>query len=134
MQSSLQRSYNNYTVQRDQSEIETWKNLELTEFFERLCREGSITLLEVGSGPGRDSLFFVMDSGVRLLEPHLREAAERGAEICMLAGDYLYITQPRALRRLMQIHPAIEVRFWISDGQFFNPKAYLLDTITAKAS
>jgi len=70
---------------------------------------------------------FVMDSGVRLLEPHLREAAERGAEIRMLAGDYLYITQPRALRRLMQIHQAIEVRFWISDGQSFHPKAYLLD-------
>ena len=70
---------------------------------------------------------FVMESGVRLLEPHLREAAERGAEIRMLAGDYLYITQPRALRRLMHIHPAIEVRFWISDGESFHPKAYLLD-------
>lgn len=70
---------------------------------------------------------FVMDSGARLLEPHLREAAERGAEIRMLAGDYLFITQPQALRRLSRIHPDIEVRFWNSDGRSFHPKAYLLD-------
>ncbi len=70
---------------------------------------------------------FVMESGIRLLAPHLREAAERGAEIKLLAGDYLFVTQPEALRTLLGIHPAIESRLWISRGTSFHPKAYLFD-------
>ena len=41
---------------------------------------------------------FVMYSGVRLLEPHLKEAIELGAEVKVLAGDYLFVTQPHALQ------------------------------------
>ncbi|QHT59364.1 DEAD/DEAH box helicase family protein [Paenibacillus lycopersici] len=70
---------------------------------------------------------FVMESGVRLLAPHLKEAALRGAEVKLLAGDYLFVTQPEALRALIRIHPAIEVRLWRSRGTSFHPKAYLFD-------
>lgn len=70
---------------------------------------------------------FVMDSGVKLLEPLLREAAERGAEIKLVTGDYLFITQPAALERLLTIHPSIELRLWNSRGVSFHPKAYIFE-------
>lgn len=70
---------------------------------------------------------FVMESGVRLLAPHLKEAIERGAEVKLLAGDYMFVTQPSALRLLLSIDPSIEARIWRSRGTSFHPKAYLLD-------
>ncbi|MEK4074931.1 hypothetical protein MHI01_13555 [Paenibacillus sp. FSL M7-0656] len=51
---------------------------------------------------------FIMQSGVKLLAPHLKLATERGAEVRMLAGDYLYITQPEGLRALCEVDPRIE--------------------------
>lgn len=68
---------------------------------------------------------FVMDSGVKLLAPSLRSACERGAEVKLLAGDYLHVTQPKALSRLLAVHRKIEARLWQSNGQSFHPKAYL---------
>jgi len=71
---------------------------------------------------------FSMKSGVEMLEPSLRAAAERGADIKILTGDYLYITQPDALKGLLSIHPAIELRLWKSKGVSFHPKAYMIET------
>jgi superfamily II DNA or RNA helicase/HKD family nuclease len=68
---------------------------------------------------------FVMESGVKLLEKHLTEAAQRGAEVRLLAGDYLFITQPEGLKRLIQLDSRMEVRLWRSNGISFHPKAYL---------
>jgi HKD family nuclease len=70
---------------------------------------------------------FVMQSGVKLLAPHLQEAIERGAEVKVLAGDYLYFTQPEGLASLLAIDPRIEARLWRSMGKSFHPKAYLFD-------
>ncbi len=70
---------------------------------------------------------FVMESGVRLLQPYLKAAAERGGEIKILAGDYLFVTQPQALRRLIEVDNRIEARLWRSYGTSFHPKAYLFD-------
>ncbi|ANE45254.1 DNA helicase [Paenibacillus swuensis] len=70
---------------------------------------------------------FVMASGVQILAPHLRKAAQYGTEIKVLGGDYLFVTQPDALRKLLQIDPRIEARLWRSRGASFHPKAYLLD-------
>ncbi|HJV47324.1 MAG TPA: DEAD/DEAH box helicase family protein [Bacillota bacterium] len=69
---------------------------------------------------------FVMESGVRLLEESLLKALNRGAEIKILAGDYLFVTQPEGLRRCFQLDPRIEVRLWRSNGTSFHPKAYLI--------
>lgn len=69
---------------------------------------------------------FVMESGVKILAPHLEAAIARGAEVKLLAGDYLHITQPNALRRLLKIE-GLELRIWRSRGTSFHPKAYLLD-------
>jgi HKD family nuclease len=59
---------------------------------------------------------FVMESGVRLLAPYLKEAIERGAEVKVLAGDYLFVSQPQGLRMLFEIDYRLEVRLWQSQG------------------
>jgi HKD family nuclease len=59
---------------------------------------------------------FVMESGVQLLEEPLKRTLELGAEIKILAGDYLFVTQPEGLKRCFQIDPRIEVRLWQSHG------------------
>jgi superfamily II DNA or RNA helicase/HKD family nuclease len=74
---------------------------------------------------------FVMKSGVRLLKETLKKAAERGADIKICAGDYLFVTQPEALREMISIHPDIEVRLWRSRGVSFHPKAYLFENTTS---
>lgn len=71
---------------------------------------------------------FVMDSGAQLLSPYLKEAAHRGADIKILTGDYLYVTQPQGLHTICKIDPRIEVRLWRSNGIAFHPKAYMLQS------
>ncbi|WP_409300320.1 DEAD/DEAH box helicase family protein [Peribacillus sp. SCS-155] len=68
---------------------------------------------------------FVMKSGVEMLKQALQAAAERGADIKVCTGDYLYVTQPEALELLLNIDERIEVRLWKSNGTAFHPKAYL---------
>ncbi|KRF51209.1 DNA helicase [Bacillus sp. Soil768D1] len=68
---------------------------------------------------------FVMKSGVQYLSEALKTAAERGAEIKVCTGDYLFVTQPEALRMFLEIDSRIEVRLWKSNGVSFHPKAYL---------
>src|SRR3954464_7131310 len=68
---------------------------------------------------------FAMKSGVDILSDSLKQAAERGADIKICTGDYLFITQPEALSALDEIHTDIEVRLWQSNGTSFHPKAYI---------
>ncbi|WP_338472818.1 DEAD/DEAH box helicase family protein [Niallia sp. XMNu-256] len=68
---------------------------------------------------------FAMKSGVDILSDSLKQAAERGADIKICTGDYLFITQPEALMALKDIHLRIEVRLWQSNGTSFHPKAYI---------
>ncbi|WP_438317214.1 DEAD/DEAH box helicase family protein [Sporosarcina sp. FA9] len=71
---------------------------------------------------------FAMKSGIRLVMPHLKEAAANGAEIKILIGDYLHITQPDALELLFTELPNAEIRLYESRGVSFHPKAYLFRT------
>ncbi|MFS0638171.1 DEAD/DEAH box helicase family protein [Mesobacillus foraminis] len=71
---------------------------------------------------------FVMKSGVEFIKQELKAAAKRGADVKICTGDYLYITQPEALRELLVIDPNIEIRLWRTDGVSFHPKAYLFQT------
>ncbi|AXI00980.1 DNA helicase [Sporosarcina sp. PTS2304] len=68
---------------------------------------------------------FLMKTGVNEVLPALREAATRGAEIKILAGDYLSITQPDALQLLIDELPTAEIHLVESGGTSFHPKAYL---------
>jgi superfamily II DNA or RNA helicase/HKD family nuclease len=70
---------------------------------------------------------FVMQSGVRFLAPHLKSALDHGAEVKVLAGDYLFVTQPEGLQTLYEIDERLEGRLWRSMGTSFHPKAYLFE-------
>ncbi|MDR7236521.1 DEAD/DEAH box helicase family protein [Neobacillus drentensis] len=71
---------------------------------------------------------FVMKSGVDFIREALQKAAENGAEIKICTGDYLFITQPRALEELLSIDDSIKIRVWRSNGVSFHPKAYLFQS------
>ncbi|AUD14906.1 MULTISPECIES: DEAD/DEAH box helicase family protein [unclassified Planococcus (in: firmicutes)] len=68
---------------------------------------------------------FAMKSGVRIVTPFLKEAADRGVPIKLLIGDYLFVTQPEALKILLEELPSAEIRLWKSGGASFHPKSYL---------
>lgn len=68
---------------------------------------------------------FAMKSGVQLVLPELKQAANRNADVKILVGDYLAITQPEALRILLENVPTAQIRMFQSYGQSFHPKAYL---------
>lgn len=78
---------------------------------------------------------FVQDSGVRKIQPFLESALDRGARISLLTGDYLQITQERALRRLLDLAHGREEADGCFDlrvvevaelgGRAFHPKSWI---------
>ena len=68
---------------------------------------------------------FMLDSGVRLLLPHLQELLKRGGQLRLVAGDYLDVTDPSALRRLLDLEGKIEQ--WIFEAKLlsFHPKSWI---------
>lgn len=69
---------------------------------------------------------FIMRSGVEVIFDDLRYALQNGADIKVLTGDYLYVTQPEALKKLVFLEgDNIEIGLWKSDGISFHPKSFL---------
>lgn len=68
---------------------------------------------------------FAMKSGALLMLDSLKRAHDRGADIQILVGDYLCITQPEALSILHNTLPHAEIRLYETHGISFHPKAYL---------
>ncbi len=77
---------------------------------------------------------FVMASGVKLINPHLIEALERGVEIRLLTTDYLLVSDPGALGMLLDIslrneYPgSLEVRVFSGGSTSFHPKGYIFSS------
>jgi superfamily II DNA or RNA helicase len=74
---------------------------------------------------------FVTNRGLDRLLPHLDDIVTRGGKLRFLTGDYLGVTEPDALRRLLDLEPekggVIELRvFECADAVGFHPKAYLI--------
>jgi superfamily II DNA or RNA helicase/HKD family nuclease/diadenosine tetraphosphate (Ap4A) HIT family hydrolase len=69
---------------------------------------------------------FTMRTGVRLIEEHLRDVLNRGGRIRILTGDYLGVTEPEALLRLLDLQGDISLRIFQSDGTSFHPKAFVV--------
>ncbi|MDV2582373.1 class I SAM-dependent methyltransferase [Alkalibacillus haloalkaliphilus] len=55
---SIVESYNQKAVERNSSSLQEWKVKEREKFLEYLLTEGCKSLLEIGAGPGKDSLYF----------------------------------------------------------------------------
>ncbi|MCQ2071397.1 MAG: DEAD/DEAH box helicase family protein, partial [archaeon] len=69
---------------------------------------------------------FIQVSGIREIQPALKEAVSQGSRIRVLTGTYLGITDPDALLMLKDIcGDSLEIRFY--DGtNSFHPKAYFV--------
>ena len=70
---------------------------------------------------------FIRQSGLRLILDALIDALERCVEMRILTGDYLNVTEPKALRHLLLLQESgADVRvFETQDGQSFHMKAYI---------
>lgn len=66
---------------------------------------------------------FIRDSGLKLLIPDLLTAKKSGKKIKILTSDYMHITEPNALYRLLEIS---EVKIFKNDLNIsFHPKTYI---------
>ena len=83
---------------RNYKEKEDWKIVERQRFLSLLQQEGKRTLLEIGAGTGKDSLFF-QENGLRVVCTDLSPAMialcrEKGLEAYVM--DFLYLDFPLA--------------------------------------
>ena len=74
---------------------------------------------------------FVLQSGVERLYSHFIDLLQRGGTLRLVTGDYLDITDPDALQRLLDLREIAGpdrcvLRIFVSDGVSFHPKAYLI--------
>jgi superfamily II DNA or RNA helicase len=76
---------------------------------------------------------FVLERGVAEIDEHLKDLVRRGGRLRMLTGDYLDVTEPTALLRLLDLATlagqgtgVVELRVFETAGQSFHPKAYIL--------
>jgi superfamily II DNA or RNA helicase/diadenosine tetraphosphate (Ap4A) HIT family hydrolase len=81
------------------------------------------------AGSADFAVAFLQRSGVQLIFEHLRDLLDRGGQLRLVTGDYLGVTDPDALTRLLDLqaeHPAhFELRVFESGGQSYHPKAYI---------
>lgn len=69
---------------------------------------------------------FLMESGVRMLIKDLKAALDRGAQIQILTGNYLGITQPSALFLIKkELGDKVKLRFYNDKERSFHPKSYI---------
>lgn len=69
---------------------------------------------------------FLMESGVSMLLAELEEALNRGAQIRILTGNYLGITQPSALYLIKRkLGNRVDMRFFNDKNRSFHPKSYI---------
>ena len=69
---------------------------------------------------------FLMESGVRMILKDLKAALERGAEVRILTGNYLGITQPSALCLIKkELGNRVDLRFYNDKERSFHPKSYI---------
>lgn len=69
---------------------------------------------------------FIMKSGIDIIYDDLKSALEKGADVKILTGDYLYVTQPQALLKLLTLETDnLEIRLWQSNGISFHPKSFI---------
>jgi len=70
---------------------------------------------------------FILDSGLGLIIERLKDVLAGGGRVRVLTGDYLGVTEPRALLRLLDLDGRIERRVFETDETLgFHPKAYLI--------
>lgn len=69
---------------------------------------------------------FTMNSGAGILAPYLEDVLTRGGRVRFLTGDYLGVSDPDALLRLMDLPGDLQLRVFESAGTSFHPKTYIV--------
>ncbi|ARI79236.1 SAM-dependent methyltransferase [Halobacillus mangrovi] len=93
LKQQLAEAYNAHSLNRNESEIQDWKLYERASFLHRLTRTYKKKLLEIGAGPGKDSLFF-QEAGLHVqatdLSPEMVEhCREKGLQAEVMSFDQL---------------------------------------------
>jgi len=68
---------------------------------------------------------FTLASGVSLLEEYLRDILRRDGQVRLLTGDYMGVTEPDALLRLLDLGPRLDLRVFESGNTSFHLKSYV---------
>lgn len=68
---------------------------------------------------------FVMESGARLLQPHLQDMLNRSGRLRLVTSDYLDVTDPAALRRLMDLEGDAHLKIFEANQIGFHPKSWV---------
>jgi cyclopropane fatty-acyl-phospholipid synthase-like methyltransferase len=84
---NLREAYNKYARERETYAMPDWKSELRSNFLSLLQKENKKTLLEVGSGTGRDSKFF-QDQGLNVVSIDLSPAM---VELCKQKGLTAYV-------------------------------------------
>lgn len=80
--SSLKTAYNQFAEHRDRSNMEPWKWDERDHFLQAIRKEKRMTLLEIGAGTGRDSLYFQQQG----LDVTAIDLSEEMIRLCLSKG------------------------------------------------
>jgi SAM-dependent methyltransferase len=84
----LKQAYNNFAEHRERTDIEPWKWEERERFLNHLRQEGRASLLEIGAGTGRDSLYFqqqgLVVTSVDLSDEMIKLCKEKGLNAHMM--------------------------------------------------
>ena len=68
---------------------------------------------------------FLLDSGARCIVEHLQDFLDRGGKARILVGDYLDVTEPIALRRLLDLQGDLSLKVYETQAQGFHLKSYI---------
>jgi superfamily II DNA or RNA helicase/diadenosine tetraphosphate (Ap4A) HIT family hydrolase len=71
------------------------------------------------------TISFVLMSGVRILQPHFQDLLNRGGRLRVITGDYLDVTDPTALRSLMDLEGQKELFVYEVGQSSFHPKSWI---------
>jgi superfamily II DNA or RNA helicase/diadenosine tetraphosphate (Ap4A) HIT family hydrolase len=86
------------------------------------------------------AIAFILESGLIRIESHLQDVLDRGGRVRVVTGDYLDVTEPRALLRLLDLQDTMEAPdefeqpvgrlecrvFETNASLGFHPKGYLI--------
>ena len=71
------------------------------------------------------AISFLMMSGVEFIRPHLQNLLERKGRLRLLTTDYQDVTDPDALRLLLDMDGNAELHAFLADKLSFHPKAWI---------
>jgi SAM-dependent methyltransferase len=87
LKANLVHVYNQQAEERNKREIDDWKAVERAYFLSFLQKENKQKLLEIGAGPGRDSLFF-LEQGLQVT---CIDLSPKMIELCQQKGIDAYV-------------------------------------------